>query len=156
MARAYQLVGYVSPRDDSYIEINRALRRRHAEVVGDVVANVERRGGTVARDSATDLLTINGEFTSSIVVARCTSTPSGALRWKVRLDTALRPDITVALRMAPENQQALDYYFLPRLDVTAPRLRLARHNGIFLDAYRFASLAHFFQISARTRLRMAT
>ena len=155
LTRAYGLVGYVSQRDDGYIEVNRVLRRLHADVVGDVVANVERRGGSVARDSATDLLTINGEFTSSIVVARCTSTTSGAMRWKVRLDVGLRPDITLALRMAPENQQALDYYLLPRIDVSAPRLRLARHNGIFLDAYRFDSLAHFFRISARTRLRLA-
>jgi DNA invertase Pin-like site-specific DNA recombinase len=154
LTRAYRLVGYISGRDDGYIEVNRALRRLHADVVGDVVANVERRGGSVARDNATELLTINGEFTSSIVVARCTSMPSGAMRWRVRLDTRLRPDITVALRMAPQNQQTLDYYLLPRIDVTAPRLRLAPHNGVSLDAYRFDSLAHFFRISARSHLRL--
>jgi hypothetical protein len=55
--------------------------------------------------------------------------------------------------MAPENEQPLDYYLLPRLDITVPRLRMARHNGVFLDAYRFDSLDHFFRISARSRLR---
>jgi hypothetical protein len=67
----------------------------------------------------------------------------------------LRPDITVALRMGPENEQPLDYYLLPRLDFAVPRLRLAQRNGICLDTYRFDSLDPFFRISARSRLRIA-
>jgi hypothetical protein len=67
-----------------------------------VIATVAQRGGSITRDSSTDLLTINGEFTSSIVVARCKPTAAGRLRWNLRLDAALRPDITVAVRMAPK------------------------------------------------------
>ena len=99
-------------------------------------------------------MTINDEFTSSIVIARCTTTPSGRSRWKLRLDTALRSDITLALRMAPENREPLDYYLLPRIDVAGPRLRLAERNGLALDTYRCASLDRFFEISARTPLRI--
>ena len=44
------------------------------------------------------------------------------------------------LCMAPENQQAIDYDLLPRIEVSAPRLRLVRRNRISLDAYRFGSL----------------
>jgi hypothetical protein len=65
------------------------------------------------------------------------------------------PDITVALRMAPENNQPLDYYLLPRIDIAVPRLRLAKRNGFWLDTYRFDSLDPFFRISARSRLRIA-
>jgi hypothetical protein len=36
------------------------------------------------------------------------------MRWNVRLDAILRPDITVAVRLAPDNQQAMDYYLLPK------------------------------------------
>jgi DNA invertase Pin-like site-specific DNA recombinase len=153
--RAYQLVGYMVERDDRYIEINRIFRRMHADLVSEVIANVERLGGTVARDAKTDLLTINDEFTSSVIVARCTSTSAGAMRWKLRLDTGLRPDITVALCMAPDHQRALDYYLLPRIDITVPRLRLVQYNGVFLDGYRFNSLAYFFKMCARSRLRIA-
>src|SRR5205085_4556829 len=132
----------------------RALRRLHCEIVGEVIANIERRSGRVSHDPATDLLTINGEFTSSIVVARCSTIRSGRLRWKLRLDSGLRPDITLALRMAPENREPLDYYLLPRIDVAAARLRLAERNGLALDTYRCASLDRFFEISARTPLRI--
>ena len=129
--RAYELIGYVPRRDYNYVEVNRVLRRVHAEAVDRILANLTDRkgGGSIVRDGRTDLLTINGEFTSSVIVARCTPTPAGSWRWKLRLDTALRPDITVALRLAPENRDPLDYYLLPRIDVAGSRLRLARRNG---------------------------
>ena len=44
-------------------------------------------------------LRINGEFTASIVIARCGETGTGMRRWKIRLDASLGPDITLAVRM---------------------------------------------------------
>jgi hypothetical protein len=154
LGRAYRLVGYVPQRADRSIEINRILRSVHADVYRNVVAKLEQLGGTVARDGAKGLITINGEFTGSIVIARCLSTRSGgAMRWNLRLDTALRPDITIAVRLAPDNEQPMDYYVLPHIDIKASRLRVAHRNAIFLDAYRFDTLDRFYQISARTQLR---
>ena len=75
------------------------------------------------------------------------------MRWNLRLDTALRPDITIARRLAPNDEQPMDYYLLPPMDIKTSRLRIAQRNGTFLDAYRFDTLHRFFQISARTRLR---
>ena len=144
LLRAYELVGFTPDRDYRYIEINRALRRMHPNIVADVIAGIEQAGGSVKQDPATDLLTVNGEFTASIVVVRCQTTAAGSLRWQIRFDIGLWPDITVAVRMDGPNQNALDYYLLPRIDMTAPRLRLAEDNGISLDAYRFATLDAFF------------
>jgi hypothetical protein len=59
------------------------------------------------------------------------------------------------VRLAPDNEQPMDYYLLPHIDIKAARLRLAERGGIFLDAYRFDTLDRFFQIGARTRLRFA-
>jgi hypothetical protein len=82
----------------------------------DVITGIEQLGGSVARDGAKGLITINGEFTGSIVIARCLSTRGGgAMCWNLRLDTALRPDITIAMRLAPDNEQPLDYYLLPQI-----------------------------------------
>jgi len=72
----------------------------------------------------------------------------------LRLDTALRPDITIAVRLAPDNEQPMDYYLLLQIDIKASRLRIAQRNAIFIDAYRFDSLNRFCRISARTRLRV--
>jgi DNA invertase Pin-like site-specific DNA recombinase len=152
LLRAYELVGYTPGRDYRYIEINRALRRMHPQIVTDTIAGIEKAGGSVVQDPATDLLTINEEFTASVVVVRCRSTPAGSLRWLIHFDTGVWPDITVAVRMDQPNRGALDYYLLPRIDMTVPRLRLAESNGVSLDAYRFDTLESFFGLAARTEL----
>ena len=152
LLRAYELVGFTPDRDYRYIQINRALRLMHPQIVTSAIAGIEEAGGSVKQDPTTDLLTINGEFTASIVVVRCQTTSAGSLRWQIRFDTGLWPDITVAVRMNRPNQEALDYYLLPRFDMTESRLRLAEENGISLDAYRFDSLEALFALSARTEL----
>jgi DNA invertase Pin-like site-specific DNA recombinase len=150
LLRAYRMVGYTPDRDYSYIEINRALREHHADIVASTVEQIQDAGGAVEIDPVTDILIINGEFTASLVVVRCTSTEAGSLRWKVRFDAGLMPDITIAVRMDRTNACVLDYYLLPRLDMTNPRLRLAEHNGIFLDAFRFETLDMLFAMASRT------
>ena len=155
LLRAYQLVGFTPDRDYRYIEINRALRELHPGVMAETVAQIEKVGGQVDRDPDTDLLTINGEFTASIVIARCLELPTGSLRWNVRFDTSLQPDVTVVLRMDRPNRIPLDYYILPRIDMTVARLRLAEHNGLSLDAYRFETLDPLYSMGARVKLSEA-
>jgi hypothetical protein len=152
LLRAYELVGFTPDRDYHYIEVNRAMRRMHPQIVTGTIAGIEEAGGRVEQDSATDLLTVNGEFTASVVVVRCRTTPAGSLRWQIRFDTGLWPDITVAVRMDRLNREALDYYLLPRIDMTGPRLRLAEDNGVSLDAYRFETLEFLFELAGRTEL----
>lgn len=152
LLRAYQLVGFTPDRDYRYIEINRELRRMHPEVVAEVIAGVEQAGGTVEQDQTTDVLTINDEFTSSIVVVRCKESAAGSMRWHIRLDAGLMTDLTVAVRLDQNNKHPLDYYLLPTLDMSLPRLRLAENNGISIDSYRFESLEAFFDLAARVNL----
>ena len=152
LLRAYQLVGYTPERDYRYIEINRTRRRLHPQVVAETIAGIEKAGGEVAQDPLTDLFSVNGEFTVSLVIVRSRRTPAGALRWHIRLDTGLRPDITVAVRMDEENREPLDYYLLPRIDISLPRLRLARENGLEFDAYRVETLEPLFELTARTSI----
>jgi DNA invertase Pin-like site-specific DNA recombinase len=149
LLRAYRLVGYAPDRDYLYLETNRRLRALHPEVLVSVVSGLERAGGTVERDPVSDLLTVNGEFTASIVIARHRSTIAGSARWRIRLDTGLVPDVTIAVRMDASNEAPLDYYVLPRIDMTEPRLRLADGNGLSLDGYRFDDLDFFFSLATR-------
>ena len=155
LLRAYRLVGYAPDRDYRYLEANRRLRDLHPEVVAAVVTGLEDAGGAVVRDPATDLLTCNGEFTASVVIARHRETAAGSARWQIRLDAGLAPDVTIAVRMAPGNAEPLDYYVLPRIDMTEPNLRLAESNGLSLDGYRFDDLGFFFSLAARATLTEA-
>ena len=130
LVRAYRLVGYAPDRDLRYIETNRALRNLHPEVISEVVSAAQECGATIDRNPLNDLLRINGEFSASVVIVRCQETPAGAMRWKVRLDTGLRPDITIVVRMAAGNQLARDYYLLPCLDLgSACSVKLAPDNA---------------------------
>jgi len=155
LLRAYQLVGFAPARDYRYVETNRFLRSLHPGIVEDTISAIESAGGSVARDPATDLLTINGEFTASLVIVRCLETPAGSLRWKVRFDLGLHPDITVAVRMNRSNRDVLDYYLLPRIDFAVGKLRMAEENGLHLDAYRSDTLGPFLDLAARTPIRRA-
>ena len=155
LVRAYSLVGFTPDRDYAYLEINRLLRRLHPEIVQRTEAEIVSLGGHVERDPATDLLRINGEFTVSIVLARRRETAAGGGSWKLRLDTSLCPDITIAVRLDHTNAAALDYYLLPWLDLAPGRLNLKEHNGIALDAYRFESLDMLYRMAGRVRIRRA-
>ena len=152
LLRAYELVGFAPDRDYRYIEINRALRRMHPQVLAAAIAGIEAAGGRVRQDPITDILTINQEFTASIVIVRCQETPAGSLRWHIRLDMGLCPDVTVAIRMDRPNREAQDYYILPSRDLSAPRLRLGEYNGIALDAFRFDTIDPLFGMAGRIKL----
>ena len=116
--RAGPLLGPAGDRQD-----------RHPTIIGGVVERIRQLGGVITRDPISDLLTVNGEFTASLVIARCRYTDTGSHRWLIRLDSGLAPDITVAVRMDADNRAALDYYLLPRIDMAFEKLLLAEDNG---------------------------
>jgi hypothetical protein len=152
LLRAYRLVGYQPDRDYRYIEINRALRAAYPKTVAEIISGIVRHGGTTVRNNDTDLVLVNDEFTISIVLARCQITAAGALRWHIRFDVGLVPDITIAVRMDEANGTPRDYYLLPSIDMTVGRLKLAEQNGLSLDAYRFETLDFFYSLASRARI----
>lgn len=153
LIRAYHKIGYKPDRDYRYIEINRSLRQMHPELVSETIEKIQELGGSVEVDPDTGLLWINREFTASLVISRCQETAAGSLRWNIRLETGLSPDITVVVRMAHGNNEPLDYYLLPAIDMTLPRLRLAEENGISLDIYRFDNLDYLHRLAQRISLK---
>ena len=155
LVRAYQLVGFTPDRDYRYVEINRLLRRMHPDLVQQIERQIADLGGAVARDPATDMLWVNREFTVSIVLARCHEVESGHNRWRIRLDSSLSPDISVAARLDMGNQALRDYYLLPRIDFGLSHISLAEQNAAELESYRFETLDYLYGMAARARLRIA-
>ncbi len=155
LIRAYEAVGFTPDRDYRFLEVNKFLRKLHPEIISQTEREIANLGGTVVRDPATDLLRVNQDFSISIVLARCQTHDNGRHRWKVRFDTSLAPDITVAVRLNQPNNAPLDYYLLPRLDFGLPRISLAEHNGIEFESYRFDSLDYLHGMAELTRIRRA-
>lgn len=152
LIRAYELIGYTPDKDYSYIEINRQLRKMYPSVIEGVVKRIHELGGHVSQDLKSEFLIINNEIKVSLVIARCQQTSAGNYRWNINLDTGLRPDISLIIRMDANNLKPLDYYLLPALDVENPTIRLAEDNHIALDAYRFDDLEPFFQLTERVAI----
>jgi len=102
LTRAYSLIGWAPDRDYAYIEINRKLRRRHVDLIASIFDQILALGATVSVDQQQDLLTINSEYTASLILARCRETRAGSLRWQLRFDESLHPDVVIAARLRPE------------------------------------------------------
>lgn len=152
LIRAYRLAGYTPDRNYEYIEINQNLREMYPDLVDDVIQRLNAVGATVTREGTTDLLLINGEYSASMVLSRCRQTAAGSLRWLIKIDEQIAPDITILVRMDPANKEVTDYYLFPIMDIETPKLLLCEVNGAYLDTYQFDNLDYFASLAARDRI----
>jgi DNA invertase Pin-like site-specific DNA recombinase len=155
LTRAYTLIGWTPDRDFAYVEINRDLRRRHADLISAILDELLALGATVSVDPRNDLLKINSEYSASLILARCRETLAGNHRWHLRFDESLNPDIIIAARLKPGNADIMDYYLMPRVDVLRERLNLKPHNGLIWDVYRFQNLNFFMELARREKVEEA-
>jgi len=155
LLKAYRLAGYEPGRDYRFVEVNRAIRAMYPKMLDDLTLRLQVSGAHVSHDPETSVMLINGEYTASIVLSRCKQTPAGSLRWAIRMDQRLAPDITILVRMDAANEQPADYYLFPIMDIAAPRLLLCETNGVYLDTYQFDSLDYFASMAARHRIEVA-
>lgn len=152
LLRAYQLVGHQPERDYSYLDVSHAMREMYPRMINDVLTTLNSSGAQVRYDESTGLLLINDEYTASLALSRCQATAAGQLRWTVRIDQTLAPDVTVLVRMDSANQQPADYYLLPLMDIDAPKMVMCETNGAYLDTYQFESLDYFARMAQRHRI----
>lgn len=155
LLRAYRLVGFTPERDYRYVETNRELRKLHPEILRDLLDGLRTAGSDAWQDLQTDRIVVNGEFSLSVVIARCIQTSTGLLRWKLRFDASLAPDITIVVRMNSSNRMPIDYYLFPRIDALSERVRLSENNDLDLDAYRFEDLDLLYDIATPVPLSEA-
>lgn len=156
LLRAYRMIGYTPERDYQYIAVNQRLRAIHSEVVADVVHSIENLcGRRIPIDPESSLLELNHNLLISVVISRCFTTPAGTQRWKIRFDSGLHPDITIAVRMDTRNEAIHDYYILPALEFSHEQLRLSRDNIGFLDSFRTDTLDYLLNLSVNISLDKA-
>lgn len=155
LLKAYQLAGYTPARSFDYVEVNRRIRAAVPPLMSDLVTRLTQVGATVTQDAQSGLLLINGEYSAAIVLSRCRQTTSGNFRWRVNFDDRIAPDITILARMDEANERPVDYYLLPVMDMTSPKLLLCETNGAYLDTYQFDSLDFFMTLAGRAHIEVA-
>ena len=90
---------------------------------------------------------MNDHLFLSIIIIRCFTTPTGTRRWKIRFDSGLHPDITIAVRMDTCNKSIHDYYILPALEFSHDQIKLSEKNTGFLDSFRTDTLDCLLRLS---------
>ena len=130
--------------------LSEALNSRAGAAILRLTAAGSSRTGT-----HTDLLKINSEYSASLILARCRETSAGNHRGHLRFDESLNPDIIIAARLQPGNEDILDYYLMPRTDILRERLNLKPHNGLICDVYRFQNLKFFVELARREPIEEA-
>lgn len=150
LTRAYEMIGYRTERDRERIALNKRLREMHPEIIARTEAAIADVGGSVTRDTRTDLLSINDELVVSLVLARCQPQADGRLRWRIRFDPMrYQADVTLAVRLDAMNQGELDYYLLPWIDLPRQEIRLCNRTAIAFEAFRFDDLGFFYGMAER-------
>lgn len=156
LLRAYRMIGYTPERDYQYVVINQRLRAFHAEIIMNVIGQVEALcGRRIPIDPETSLIELNNNLYMSIVISRCVTTQSGINRWKIRFDTGLHPDVTIAVRMDKYNKSIHDYYILPALEFSHAHIKLSENNSGFMDCFRADSLDYFLSFGVNIPLDKA-
>lgn len=154
LARAYEMIGYRTDGDQQRIALNKRLRALNPEISRRTEAAIAEVGGTLVRDPKTDLLTINDEMVISLVLARCRPMGDGRLHWRIRFDLMRhQADVTLAVRLEPQNRGELDYYLLHWLDLPRQEIRLCNRARIAFEAFRFEDLGFLEGMAERVGIR---
>lgn len=155
LLRAYELIGYTPERDYRFIEVNRALRAWRPSVVQDIADRLRGVGAEVLHDPPSGVLTVNGEWTASVIISRCLYSGPLRSRWRLRLDPQCVTDLIIAVRMDRSNEAALDYYIFPRIDLGIWPSQLRDDNMPLIDSYRFETLMILEDLAERALIKEA-
>ncbi len=152
--KAYRCIGYERPGNFTNSESTARLVRYKAACVDRLVAELRAAGASVTFGTQRTLLVINGQFTILFVFSRCRDQDARGDHWVLKLDSNLKPDLTVIMRMARGNEQPLDYFLIPRIArLPIPRFEVRAENGFVLDAYRFPNLDVLKAMCRRTEIK---
>ncbi|CNI33406.1 resolvase family site-specific recombinase [Yersinia intermedia] len=152
LLRVYSLIGYNPRQDYTYLETNKILKGVHSSVINTIVENIYKSDGWVTDSPTEGILNINDEFTLSVKLARCQRLSGNGLRWKIRFNHLLVPDISIAIRMDSLNKFPIDYYIFPSIDEVYHHLSLKEKNTFQLELYKFNTLNPFYHLVRRTTL----
>ncbi|MEI9429198.1 recombinase family protein [Mesorhizobium sp. Cs1299R1N3] len=144
----YRMIGYEPRRDVTFFDANKRLRAMRRSMIDSLVAAIDNAGGHAVHDNG-DLVIINGEVTVAMAIARCHATTYGYPRWITGAERNPAPDISVFMRMNPDNETVRDYLIAPTSEIKYLVRGMAANNGTKLDAFLFTSLGPLIALGER-------
>ncbi|TIW94328.1 MAG: recombinase family protein [Mesorhizobium sp.] len=138
---AYKLIGFDASLNFRYFDQNTRLHQRRLEIIGELVAAIEKMGGEAHYDTKAALVRVNGEFTVALWAARYRATSYGYPRWPVRRRRQAVSDITILARMKPDNVTVRDFLIAPTADLRRAPAMMRANSGMRFDPFLFQSLS---------------
>ena len=156
LTAAYERVGFYTKRSLESIEADRRLRTLHPKIIQRTQDLMRESGAHIRRDEQSGLLHINEEMAISLVLARCQTNASGNFYWRIVFSPKRQvADLTVAIRLNPQNDAALDYYLLPQLDLANQEIRVNNKTCEAFECFRFDDLGVLHQMTGRRSVSRA-
>ena len=148
---AYTRLGYISPRDLSFLDCNPTVRAIGANLLNAVTSRLNANGAIVEKDRKSCILRVNRDFSMRLAVARCLKRPNGRLNWRIPKRASLC-DLNIVARLNEDNTRILDYFIFPANEHPRKNFFLSPKNSVALEFYRFESLDHVYQACRRKRV----
>jgi len=153
LTAAYERVGFYTKRNLEDLEADRRLRALHPKIIQSTEDLMSESGAHVRRDEHSGLLHINEEMVISLVLARCQTTAAGHFYWRIVFSPKRQvADLTVAIRLNPDNDAALDYYLLPQLDLAHQEIRVNNKTSQAFECFRFDDLRVLHRMTGRRQV----
>jgi hypothetical protein len=153
---AYERIGYKLDPRYNFTGSRAKVEIIINSVVEDVIANVERLGGSATYLSELHLLTINQKITVSIGVATCVSDGNvRARRWQLRRFKYAKADLSLVLKMDEANAKIQAYYVLPTAHLNLKDYKLRITSRVFGEQYRHDGLGSFCRMWTRSEPKVS-
>ena len=146
LRNAYELIGYRPESSFGYIEAHRRLRAARNEVAAEALTEIRNVGGFGYFVPKTSILTINSEFSASILTIRCTPTRAKYPSWRIKMNDCPGLDTVIVARMDERALRIVDYFMLPSKS-TKRVILLDRRNALALESHRFYTLNSLFGLN---------
>jgi len=151
LIEAYRLIGVQPPRHFRLVHGRLGQIRR--EMIAAIIRVIQKRGGTAIWRGRHRQLLINNRLRVRIHLLRHNQSSTGQSFWRIHNAVHEVSDLTLAVRMARDNQEIKDFYLLPHLDGNWEELNLTENNGVYRDTFRFDTLDFLANLGAQTRLK---
>ncbi|UPJ55387.1 recombinase family protein [Bradyrhizobium sp. 192] len=142
LREAFRRVGYVNPEIDfDYIEGQGELAAELSKQASILATHIRARGISAVLEAGADVMTIAGNLTISLRMARYYVARHHAPVWLVHRRRVEPAEVILALRLDKEtNREVIDYFLLPLSEMGKHSISLTATSRSRFSAYRCPTL----------------
>lgn len=134
----YERLGYVNPKDHSYVEVNQHVRLLQPIVFAQIFDALTAVDESIIPE-AIDRMRVGG-MVVTVVLSRYRTNKDAPRGWHVVADAKQHTDIFLMGRLDKANQAVMDYFFLPLHLLAALHFNVTERKARLLEGYRCESL----------------